>query len=622
MSLPGLQISAPIEPIVATAIHEIPAETEWRFEVAFGSKVDVKLLSGTAEIFGTELAQKQIYTFSGAKAAVFTWHGCTIEVAGDCQVEYLAEETPMMSYANLHLALENSRDEATSTGRDGPRVLVLGPEDAGKTSLAKLLTAYATRCGRQPLAVNLDPKEGLLSVPGTLSAAAFSSIIDVEEGWGSSPTNGPNQIPVKLPLVYYYGQSNPEDSSNMYKPLVTRLALATMSRLQEDADAKGTGVLIDTPGAISQGKGGYDIIQHIVSEFSVNVLVVVGSERLYSDMLRRFNGQRIGADETTVVIKVDRSGGTVDRDDDFLRHHRQAQVRAYFFGDPKISLSPHTQQVDFSQLSVHRVPEGKSKRFLPILRSFCIAHAFIAASEMLAFLLPGGEAEEPTQKPIYEKVQPSPQMQNGILAIVQADINDKPENIRDASVIGFLYVAEVDEKKRKLRVLSPMSGRIPHRAMVWGFWPADVGELPKRDPDKSSSNLPQPFLSLPAIPFKHLEILSLICIPQYDPHIRISSTLPLSPSPNNYPLNNNDDRGERGENPDSPPRIPQSQGCNQSDFISPPNLPGFLHGSATQPEVAGFGKVRDWKDEVDLAGGARAVFEVETGGCGMSPVAL
>ncbi|KAL8703021.1 MAG: hypothetical protein Q9201_003797 [Fulgogasparrea decipioides] len=456
MSLPGLQISAPIEPIVATAIHEIQAETEWRFEVAFGSKIDVKLLSGTAEIFGTELAQKQIYTFSGAKAAIFTWHGCAIEVAGDCQVEYLAEETPMMSYANLHLALENSRDEATSTGRDGPRVLVLGPEDAGKTSLVKLLTAYATRCGRQPLAVNLDPKEGLLSVPGTLSAAVFSSIIDVEEGWGSSPTNGPNQIPVKLPLVYYYGQSNPEDSPNIYKPLVTRLALATMSRLQEDSEAKGTGLLIDTPGAISQGKGAYDIIQHVVSEFSVNALVVVGSERLYSDMLRRFNGQRIGADETTVVIKVDRSGGTVDRDDDFLRRYRQAQVRAYFFGDPQISLSPHTQQVDFSQLSVYRVPE---------------------ASEMLASLLPGGEAEEPTQKPIYEKVQPSPQMQNGILAIVQADTNDKPENIRDASVIGFLYVAEVDEKKRKLRVLSPMSGRIPHRAMIWGSWPADVGEL-------------------------------------------------------------------------------------------------------------------------------------------------
>ena len=98
---------------------------------------------------------------------------------------------------------------------------------------------------------------------------------------------------------------------------------------------------------------------------------------------------------------------------------------------------------------------------------------------MLASLLPGGEAEdeEPTQKPVYEKVQPSAQMQNALLAIVQADINDTPGNIRDASVIGFIYVAEVDEKRKKLRILTPMGGRLPHRALIWGSWPTDVGEL-------------------------------------------------------------------------------------------------------------------------------------------------
>ena len=187
---------------------------------------------------------------------------------GECQIQYLAEETQMTSYANLHLALENLRIEARSTGLDGPRVLVLGEKVGGKTSLVKLLTAYATRCGRQPLTVNLDPREGLLSLPGTLSAAAFSSIIDVEEGWGSSPTNGPSQIPVKMPLIYHYGHASPNDSMAIYKPLITRLALAVMSRLQEDAEAKASGILIDTPGAIGQGKGGFELARHIVSEFS------------------------------------------------------------------------------------------------------------------------------------------------------------------------------------------------------------------------------------------------------------------------------------------------------------------------------------------------------------------
>ncbi|KAL8679960.1 MAG: hypothetical protein Q9224_006989, partial [Gallowayella concinna] len=174
----------------------------------------------------------------------------------------------MVSYANLHFALENKRGEATPTGRDGPRVLVVGPENVGKTSLVKLLTAYATRSGRQPIAVNLDPQEGLLSIPGSLSTTSFSSIMDVEQGWGSSPTNGPSSIPVKLPLVYYYGQAHADDTDRIYKPVVTRLALAVLSKMQEDADSRVSGCVVDTPGAISQGKGGYDKIQHIVSEFS------------------------------------------------------------------------------------------------------------------------------------------------------------------------------------------------------------------------------------------------------------------------------------------------------------------------------------------------------------------
>ena len=227
----------------------------------------MQLLSGTAELFGTEIPIKQTYTFTGTKAAIYTWHGCRIEVVGDCQVDYIAEETPMMIYANLHFALENLRDKASSEGRDGPRVLIVGSENAGKTSLVKILTAYATKLGRQPVVVNLDTKEGLLSIPGTLSASTFTSVMDIENGWGSSPMNGPSQVPVKLPLVYHMGLANPEDKPLIYKPVVTRLALSVTNRLQDDDEAKETGVIIDTPGVISQGKGGYEMIQHIVSEF-------------------------------------------------------------------------------------------------------------------------------------------------------------------------------------------------------------------------------------------------------------------------------------------------------------------------------------------------------------------
>lgn len=116
--------------------------------------------------------------------------------------------------------------------------------------------------------VNVDPKEAMLSVPGSLSAATFTSILDVEDGWGSSPTNGPSPVPVKLPLVYYLGLGNPEVNTAAFKAITARLALSVTNRLKDDPEAKEAGCVIDTPGVISQGKSGYDLIQHLVSEFS------------------------------------------------------------------------------------------------------------------------------------------------------------------------------------------------------------------------------------------------------------------------------------------------------------------------------------------------------------------
>lgn len=190
--------------------------------------------------------------------------------AGGCQSDYTADETPMVEYANVHFALEGLRAEAKASGKDGPRVLILGPEDAGKTSLSKILTGYAVKVGREPIVVNLDPTEGMLSVPGTVTATAFRSMLDIEEGWGSSPMSGPSAVPVKLPLVYFYPMANPlEAEGSVFRPIVSRLALSVMGRMAEDEDARETGIIVDTPGLLSQSRAGaLEMINHIVTEFS------------------------------------------------------------------------------------------------------------------------------------------------------------------------------------------------------------------------------------------------------------------------------------------------------------------------------------------------------------------
>ena len=115
-------------------------------------------------------------------------------------------------------------------------------------------------------------------------------------------------------------------------------------------EAQSSGLLIDTPPQFSTPQN-YDLVQHAVADFGVTTLVVVGSERLYSDMLRRYDTPTSGIS----VVKIPKSGGCVDRDETFLKLSRARQVKEYFFGEPKRTLSPYTMTVEFSVLRIFRL---------------------------------------------------------------------------------------------------------------------------------------------------------------------------------------------------------------------------------------------------------------------------
>lgn len=460
-------------------------------------------MTGTAELFGTELVAGNTYTFTGAKAAIYTWHGCSFEVSGDAlQSEYTAEESPMHEYINVHFAIDALRDKAKANGRLGPRVLIVGPEDAGKSSLAKILTGYAQRSARSPVVVSLDVKEGVMSIPGTITATVFKTLMDVEEGWGAAPMSGPNGIiPVKLPLVYFFGSSKPQEKDGkVYKAQISRLALAVAGRTAQDPETRESGLIIDTPGVLASPKFstiGYDIIQTIVSEFAVSAIICLGSERLYSDMVKRFDGQATSsrvttsAQETIAVVKLNKSGGCVDRDEAYMQALRAAQIKTYFYGNPRlsngISLQPRQQQVDFSSLTVwrrisstpdpssgvagtgHDLDDDDEESFLPGGLDDGSSTLNNNNNQAAGFkvALPASQ--------IYERMTaPIAAMRQSILAVLNCEPEAEQEVVRDASVMGFLYVTDTDEARRRISLLSPVAGRVPNRAIVWAGWPESV----------------------------------------------------------------------------------------------------------------------------------------------------
>ncbi|KAI8662331.1 hypothetical protein LRP88_03585 [Fusarium phalaenopsidis] len=443
MSIPGLG-QIPSQPTASsTRVLALRPVCEWRFQVSYGSSVIVKVLSGTAEKDGVELAPRNAYNFSGVKSKILTWHGCELEIDGRCDSESIADygnptENVANSHLNLHGQLNDMRQAAAREGREGPRVLITGGVNTGKTTLARTLTSYATRQSYQPLVVNADPKEGLLSLPGTLSASVLATVMDPEavDGWGSTPTSGPSSVPVKLPLVFYYGLESPEEDPDFYRELVSKLAGSVSGRLNEDENVKSSGVIIDGTGLPEQTKDGFDLVAHIVDEFSINVIIVVGSSHISGELTKRFANERTSLGEPISVVPLDKSDGVVERDEMFMQHAREAAIKEYFFGDSRRTLSPLIQQVDFDNVVVYHTPEHPTYN-----------------GETLA------------------REEPSTPMQHWTLAIMHATPKESPDTVRAAGVMGFLYVSDVDEERRKIKLLSPVSGRLGDQPLVWGKWP-------------------------------------------------------------------------------------------------------------------------------------------------------
>jgi polyribonucleotide 5'-hydroxyl-kinase len=134
-------------------------------------------------------------------------------MTGNTEDAYISVETPMLFYVNIHTALEQMRCKAEKNNEfRGPRVMIVGPDDVGKSTLCKMLLNWAVRVGRSPIFVDLDVSQNAISLPGTISALVVERTSQIEEGYN-----------LDSQLAFHFGYKTPNENPVLYKTLISIL---------------------------------------------------------------------------------------------------------------------------------------------------------------------------------------------------------------------------------------------------------------------------------------------------------------------------------------------------------------------------------------------------------------
>ncbi|CAB1325459.1 unnamed protein product [Coregonus sp. 'balchen'] len=408
---------------------DLEKETELRFEVEAGEKVQLELLTGLAEVFGSELNRNKKYTFPpGSKIAVFTWQGCSVSLSGKTEVAYVSKDTPMLLYLNTHAALEQMRRQAERDNERGPRVMVVGPTDVGKSTVCRLLLSYAVRLGRRPTLVELDVGQSGVSVPGTMSALCIERPADVEEGYS-----------VQAPLVYHFGSTTPGTNIKLYNKLTSCLAEVFSQRCEVNRKASVGGCIINTCGWVKGS--GYQALVHCASAFEVDVVLVLDQERLYNELKRDLP-------HFVRVVLLPKSGGVVERSKDCRREVRDDKIREYFYGFRGISFYPHAFDVRFSDVRIYKIGA-------PSIPDSC---------------LPLGMSQDDTQLKLVP-VTPGRDLTHHVLSVSCADEGEEVaggvrRGLLESPVCGFIVVTNVDTQAQVMTVLSPAPRPLPRHTLL------------------------------------------------------------------------------------------------------------------------------------------------------------
>jgi polyribonucleotide 5'-hydroxyl-kinase len=505
--LPPTAHMAQLEQIGKLRAKDVKPGTELRITVSPEDDLYLRAHSripdtfATAEIFGMELVLGHEYKIQrGTSIAIFSWHGCTIEMRGPTTMEYDASNHVMADYVNLAGIIEQKRQRAEDENQSylaAPRVLITGSDYSGKSTLALFLSNMALRKHRRPIMVELDPgslscHRQLPSLPGSISALHIDQTAyelnqepvhvgrlnlhkGIDQGAPAAHLN-PN-YPIGKSVSFWVGSEDWRSDAAIFWKCMAQLSCLVNAR-EEVVDSTNGTTTVQADGVKLENvtKGGLivnapknptnELIDEIVKLFKINMIVVIDDEAKFHYCINKYGGDipepsdpsltdeknaliyldaiEAGEEVKVEVVHLAKAGAVIPANSGDDRNRILHMKFADYFHGPERDMVCHNFAIPFRELLICRVVAAPP--------------AQVAASD--------GWRSRFALKPFDES--PS-RLRHSVLALVLAP---SFEEVIQSTVTGLVWVRDVqdpeDPVNAVLHVMCTSAGPLASNYLLHG----------------------------------------------------------------------------------------------------------------------------------------------------------
>ncbi|XP_055349423.1 polyribonucleotide 5'-hydroxyl-kinase Clp1-like [Paramacrobiotus metropolitanus] len=323
--------------------------------------VYVELVEGQAEIFGMFMSADERYCFTYPHRAVLaTYDGCRVAVEADnCDLEVqVIKDDPFPALVGaMHAVLEQQRQDAVKSAGEvvGPKVLVVGPMDSGKSSCCRALLNYAVQAGWNPTFVDVDAGQQGLTLPGTLSSAILRA-----------GTNELGQVDHAERVDLPFGRVNLNEDCKLYQAQIWKLAEFVQSSFS-NAHLRASGAIINTAGWIDSN--GFLLLLEIAKAFQVDKVIAL--ENVY--LGHQFRQWAADHGVLLDVLFARKPTCLAERSIETRRDYRDCMVQSVFVRRPKFTVTVPLSNLIFYQVASFHAVETRNGKKLGVSNQ--IAHA-------------------------------------------------------------------------------------------------------------------------------------------------------------------------------------------------------------------------------------------------------